>query len=55
MKENKKGGSCNTYGGDDKFLAFKPEGRNQSGDLGIDGKIITYKVSRKQRVCAGVD
>jgi hypothetical protein len=43
MKENEMGGACNTYGDDENFLVFKPEGRNQSGDLSMDGKCIINK------------
>ena len=30
-----------------KFLEGKPDGRNQGGDLGVDGRIILERISRR--------
>jgi hypothetical protein len=36
------GGACSTHGKDEKYkiLVGKPEGKNNSKNLGVDGKII---------------
>ena len=43
IEKNEMGGTCSTYGGQERRihgLMGKPKGKNQLGDLDVDGRII---------------
>jgi hypothetical protein len=40
-------GSCSTHGGDTKFWSENLKGRDQSEELGVDGRIILKQILGK--------
>jgi hypothetical protein len=53
--KNKMGGICNTYEGQESALAEKTEEMRQLEKLGVDGKILLKRISKKLDGAGGMN